>query len=176
MMGIKVPEICWASIQWHLVGFSSLRIVIKFDYCHLHNQVSYFQMASISNGVPPSPSLSPPPSLKAKSYFFSQVLPENSTAMLTSIILQPEKFLHILFPHFDFYFTCAFLLRILYKPVLIKSNEMQQYAGVYLLHNYSTCFGCLSHPSSGVHQTVTAASVTSRITCQNNNFPPVWPN
>jgi hypothetical protein len=37
---------------------------------------------------------------------------------------------------------------------------MQQYAGVYLLQNYSTCFGCLSHPSSGVHQTVTAAAGT----------------
>ena len=37
---------------------------------------------------------------------------------------------------------------------------MQQYAGVYLLQNYSTCFGCLSHPSSGVHQTVTATSCT----------------
>ena len=37
---------------------------------------------------------------------------------------------------------------------------MQQYAGVYLLQNYSTCLGCLSHPSSGVHQTVTAASGT----------------
>ena len=35
---------------------------------------------------------------------------------------------------------------------------MQQYAGVYLLQNYSTCFGSLSHPSSGVHQTATAAS------------------
>jgi len=35
---------------------------------------------------------------------------------------------------------------------------MQQYAGVYLRQNYSTCFGCLSHPSSGVHQTVSAAS------------------
>ena len=34
---------------------------------------------------------------------------------------------------------------------------MQQYAGVYLLKNYSTCFGCLSHPSSGFHQTVSAA-------------------
>ena len=44
--------------------------------------------------------------------------------------------------------------------VLVRSNEMQQYAGVYLLQNYSTCFGCLSHPSSGVHQTVTAASGT----------------
>jgi len=37
---------------------------------------------------------------------------------------------------------------------------MQQFAGVYLLQNYSACFGCLSHPSSGVHQTVTTASGT----------------
>ena len=44
--------------------------------------------------------------------------------------------------------------------ILIISNELQQYAGVYLLQNYSTCFGCLSHPSSGVHQNVTAASGT----------------
>jgi len=34
---------------------------------------------------------------------------------------------------------------------------MQQYAGIYLLKNYSTCFRCLSNPSSGVHKTVTAA-------------------
>ena len=40
---------------------------------------------------------------------------------------------------------------------------MQQYAGVYLLQNYSTCFGFLSHPSSGVHQTVIAASGTGHI-------------
>ena len=37
---------------------------------------------------------------------------------------------------------------------------MQQYAGIYLLQNYTTCFGCISHPSSGVNQTVTAASGT----------------
>jgi len=37
---------------------------------------------------------------------------------------------------------------------------MQQNAGIYLLQNYSTCFGCPSHPSSGVHKTVTAASGT----------------
>jgi hypothetical protein len=37
---------------------------------------------------------------------------------------------------------------------------MEQYAGVYLLQNYSTCFGCLWHSSSGVHKTVTAASDT----------------
>ena len=37
---------------------------------------------------------------------------------------------------------------------------MQQYADVYLLLIYSTYFGCPSHPSSGVHKTVTAASGT----------------
>ena len=37
---------------------------------------------------------------------------------------------------------------------------MPQYAGIYLQQNHSTCYGCLSHPSSGVHKTVTAASGT----------------
>jgi len=37
---------------------------------------------------------------------------------------------------------------------------MQQYAGIYLLQVYSTCFGRTSHPSSGVQKTVTAASGT----------------
>jgi hypothetical protein len=37
---------------------------------------------------------------------------------------------------------------------------MQEYAGIYLLQNHSTCFGCLSHSSSGVYKTVTAASGT----------------
>ena len=26
--------------------------------------------------------------------------------------------------------------------ILIRSNKMQQYAGIYLLQIYSTCFGC----------------------------------
>jgi len=37
---------------------------------------------------------------------------------------------------------------------------MQQYAGIYLLQNHSTCFGLPSHPSSGVHKIVIAASGT----------------
>ena len=49
---------------------------------------------------------------------------------------------------------------------------MQQYAGIYLLQNYCTCFGCLSQPSSGVHQTLTAASGVG----DSNNLPPAWPN
>ena len=36
---------------------------------------------------------------------------------------------------------------------LKKSNEMQQYADIYLLLNYCTCFGRPSRPSSGVHKT-----------------------
>jgi len=43
---------------------------------------------------------------------------------------------------------------------LRKSNEMQQYADIYLLLNYCTCFGRPSRPSSGVHRTVVAASGT----------------
>ena len=43
---------------------------------------------------------------------------------------------------------------------LKKSNQMQQYADIYLLLNYSTCFGRPSHPSSGVHKTVVTASGT----------------
>ena len=43
---------------------------------------------------------------------------------------------------------------------LKKSNEMQHYASIYLLLNYSTCFGRPSHPSSGEHKTVAAASGT----------------
>ena len=53
---------------------------------------------------------------------------------------------------------------------------MQQYADIYLLQNYTTCFGCLSHPSSGVLQIVTAASGTGHITYQWDKLPPTWSN
>ena len=56
--------------------------------------------------------------------------------------------------------------------ILIRSNKLKQYAGIYLLQIYSTCFGCPSHPSSGVHKTVTAASGTDRITYRRNNLLP----
>jgi len=45
---------------------------------------------------------------------------------------------------------------------LKKSNEMQQYADIYLPLNYCTCFGLPSRPSSGLHKTVVAASGTDR--------------
>ena len=44
--------------------------------------------------------------------------------------------------------------------ILMRSNKMQQNAGIYLLQNHSTCFGCPSNPSSGVRKTVTATSGT----------------
>jgi len=49
-----------------------------------------------------------------------------------------------------------FIFYILYLYVhrnsrLKKSNKMQQYADIYLLLNYCTCFG-RSRPSSGVHK------------------------
>jgi len=37
---------------------------------------------------------------------------------------------------------------------------MQQYADIYLLLNYSTCFGRPLRPSSGEHKTVVAACGT----------------
>jgi len=49
---------------------------------------------------------------------------------------------------------------------------MQQYAGIYLLQYYSTCFGCPSHPSSAVQKTITEASGTGHITYPGNNLPP----
>jgi len=45
---------------------------------------------------------------------------------------------------------------------LKKSNEMQQYADIYLLLNYSTCFGRPWRTSSGVRITVVAASGTGQ--------------
>ena len=57
-------------------------------------------------------------------------------------------------------FTFFFSQSISTTFILIRSHKMQQYAGIYLLKNYSTCFGGLSHPSSGVHKTVTAACGT----------------
>ena len=50
-------------------------------------------------------------------------------------------------------------MKLLYR-MLIRSNKMRQCAGIYLLQIYFTCFWCPSHPSSGVHKTVTAASGT----------------
>jgi len=46
------------------------------------------------------------------------------------------------------------------NPILTRSDKMHQYASIYLLQNHSTCFGYPSHPSSGIHNTLTTASGT----------------
>jgi hypothetical protein len=56
------------------------------------------------------------------------------------------------------YFQCAPANSI--KCRLKKSNKMHQYVDIYLLLNYSICFGRPSRPSSGAHETVVAASGT----------------
>ena len=54
---------------------------------------------------------------------------------------------------------------------------MQQCAGIYLLQNHCTCFGCSLHPSSGVHKTVTAASGTGHSICATTflQHGQIWP-
>jgi len=47
---------------------------------------------------------------------------------------------------------------------------MQQYADIYLLLNYSACFGRPSRPSSGVHKTADAASSTNHTIWGSNFF------
>jgi len=47
---------------------------------------------------------------------------------------------------------------------------MQQYADIYLLTNYSTCFGRPSRPSSGVHKTLFAASGTGHTIWESSFF------
>jgi len=59
-------------------------------------------------------------------------------------------------------------LLCLYFISMKKSNKMQQYADIYLLLNYSTCFGRPSRPSSGVHKTVVAASGTDHKQASSN--------
>jgi len=71
------------------------------------------------------------------------------------------------------YFLTTWELILSY--ILTRTNKMQQYAGIYLLQNYSKYFECPSHPSSGVHKTVTATSGTGHITYLCNNLPPRWP-
>ena len=57
----------------------------------------------------------------------------------------------------NFFYICGSVHR---NSRLKKSNEMQEYADIYLPLNYPTCFGRPSRPSSEVHKTVSAASGT----------------
>ena len=56
-----------------------------------------------------------------------------------------------------FLFYCS---SVHHNSRLKKSNKMQLYADIYVLLNYSTCFGRPSCPSSAVHKILVAASGT----------------
>jgi hypothetical protein len=81
-------------------------------------------------------------------------------------------------PHYVFSWNAYFYIHgsVHRDSILIRSNEMQQYAGIYLLQNYSTCFGCPSDPSPGEHKNVTAASGTATIFLQRGLIRPRWRN
>ena len=70
--------------------------------------------------------------------------------------LQAKKSASLVNP-LDRFYSCSSVHR---NSGLKKSNKMQQCADIYLLLNYSTCFGRPPRPSSGVHKTVVAASGT----------------
>ena len=50
--------------------------------------------------------------------------------------------------------------------LIIVQRDATQSSLFIILQVHSTCFGCQSHPSSGVHQIVTAASCTGHIFVQ----------
>jgi len=53
---------------------------------------------------------------------------------------------------------------------------MQQYTDIYLLLNYSTCFGRPSRPSSGIYKTIVAASGTDQHQHPGSKLLQTWPN
>jgi len=59
---------------------------------------------------------------------------------------------------------------------LKKPNEMQQYANIYLLQNYSTCFERPSRPSSGVHKTVVAVPEVATTGTRGCNYSFMYPD
>ena len=52
-----------------------------------------------------------------------------------------------------------------FSSMWIKIQQMQQYADIYLLQNYSTCFGCHSTHHSPDQTTLEGSSGTSSLTC-----------
>jgi hypothetical protein len=61
--------------------------------------------------------------------------------------------------------------------LIIVQWDATQSSPFIILQVHSTCFGCQTHPSSGVHKTVTTASGTGHIFCavSSNMSKLVWP-
>jgi len=79
--------------------------------------------------------------------------------MLDSKIAAPAL---IVFPYFSTVAHRHFV--VCQMSCCSKCTRTVHITGIYLLQIYSTCFGCPSHPTSGVHKTVTAAYGTGHIT------------
>ena len=59
--------------------------------------------------------------------------------------------------------------------LIIVQQDATQNSLFIILQVHSTCFGCQPHPSSGVHKTVTTASVTGAATSlQRGQAWPRW--
>ena len=102
-------------------------------------------------------------------------------------VFSPEAFSHLDFTRLSFsgirrLDIIVFLyIYSWFRASSLYINKIQQDAGIYLLQNYSTCFECPSHPSSGIHQTVIAASGAGhsiRVTtfCQHGLIRQHWQN
>ena len=62
-----------------------------------------------------------------------------------------------------------------YRNILIIFQRDSTQSSLFIiLQVHSTCFGCQTHPSSGVHKTVNTASGTGHILC--SYCPPTWPS
>ena len=61
--------------------------------------------------------------------------------------------------------TFVTIVRNLVKTYIVNVQRDATISSLYfiLLHDHSTCFGCLSHSSSGVRETVVTATGTSHI-------------
>jgi len=57
--------------------------------------------------------------------------------------------------------------------LIIVKRDATQSSLFIILQVHSACFGCQSHPSSGVHKTVTTASGTDQNLC--SYLPLTWP-
>ena len=54
--------------------------------------------------------------------------------------------------------------------LIIVQQDATQSSLFIILQVHPTCFGCQSHPSSGVHKTVTTAAGISHIFCAATSF------
>ena len=95
--------------------------------------------------------------------------PEELVAITPDTIISTTRYIQNIlpvYPSFSFLYSgSGSFHRVSYQTNnryfrLKKSYEMQQYADIYILLNYSACFRRPSCPSSGVHKTVVAASGT----------------